>query len=102
MSNDEQGSLSSQARRAFASNLKQRRLAAGYLRAAPFAAAVGLEEHRYLRYERAEVEPSLALIHRLSEVLNTTPGELLGAAPSRRTWSVTMAQRPGSTKLDPT
>ena len=88
MSNDEQSSLSSQARLTFASNLKQRRLAAGYLRAAPFAAAVGLEEHRYLRYERAEVEPSLVLIHRLSEVLNTTPGELLGAAPSRRTPSV--------------
>ena len=100
MSNYEQRSLSSQARLAFARNLKQRRLAAGYLRAAPFAAAVGLEEHRYLRYERAEVEPSLALIHTLSAVLNTTADELLGVAPSRRTSSVGGSDDAGR-KLDP-
>ena len=88
MSNDEQCSLSSQARLAFATRLRERRLAAGYLRAAPFAAALGLEEYRYMRYERAEVEPSLALIQRLSEVLNTTPDELLGVAPPRWTSSV--------------
>ena len=65
------------ARRTFAGNLKMRRLALG-LEARSVAAALSIEQHRYLRYERAEVEPSLALIQRLCEVLQATPNDLLG------------------------
>ena len=39
-----------------------------------------IEENRYTRYERAEVEPSLTLIHKMCEVLQVTPNQLLGFA----------------------
>jgi transcriptional regulator with XRE-family HTH domain len=39
---------------------------------------LGIEENRYTRYERAEVEPSLTLIHRICELLRVSPNELLG------------------------
>jgi transcriptional regulator with XRE-family HTH domain len=52
----------------------------GYQRARHFARSLGIEENRYTRYERAEVEPSLTLIHVMCQKLNVTPNELLGFA----------------------
>jgi DNA-binding XRE family transcriptional regulator len=43
-----------------------------------FARALEIEENRYGRYERAEVEPNLALLCRMCEVLQVLPNDLLG------------------------
>ena len=50
----------------------------GFDRARYFAKSLGIEENRYTRYERAEVEPSLTLIHKMCETLRVSPNELLG------------------------
>ena len=65
-------------RAAFARRLKEERIKRGYPKARSFARAIGIEENRYTRYERAEVEPSLGLITRICDVLDITPDELLG------------------------
>jgi transcriptional regulator with XRE-family HTH domain len=39
---------------------------------------LGIEENRYTRYERAEVEPSLTLIHKICVTLQVSPNDLLG------------------------
>jgi transcriptional regulator with XRE-family HTH domain len=41
---------------------------------------LGIEENRYTRYERAEVEPSLTLLHRMCEILRVSPNALMGFA----------------------
>jgi transcriptional regulator with XRE-family HTH domain len=64
----------------FAQRLKALRAERGHLRARYFARSLGIEENRYTRYERAEVEPDLTLIHKMCEVLRVTPNELLGFA----------------------
>ena len=68
------------ARLDFARQLKATRTAKGFAHARYFAAALGLEENRYTRYERAEVEPSLSIIRRMCVTLGVTPNDLL--APS--------------------
>jgi len=68
------------ARSRFATRLKRLRLQRGYERARAFARALGIEENRYTRYERAEVEPSLMLLHQICATLNVTPNELLDFA----------------------
>ena len=42
-----------------------------------FACALGMDESRYLRYERGEVEPNLTLLVHLCIVLAVKPNELL-------------------------
>ena len=63
----------------FAKRLKQLRTEKGFLRARKFANALGIEENRYTRYERAEVEPSLTLIHKICVTLRLSPNDLLGS-----------------------
>ena len=58
------------------------RVQSGFLRARYFANSLGIEENRYTRYERAEVEPSLTLIQKMCETLRVSPNELLGFAES--------------------
>ena len=70
--------LAPEVRSQFAKRLKTMRVERGFERARYFAKALGIEENRYTRYERAEVEPSLTLIHKMCEVLKVTPNELLG------------------------
>src|SRR5262245_52313090 len=72
--------LAPEVRSQFAKRLKTMRAQAGFQRARYFARALGIEENRYTRYERAEVEPSLTLIHKICEVLRVSPNELLGFA----------------------
>lgn len=67
-----------QVRIQFARRLKAMRTQRGFQRARYFAASLGIEENRYTRYERAEVEPSLSLIHKMCETLQVSPNELLG------------------------
>ena len=65
-------------RNEFAKRLRALRAERGYERARHFAKALGIEENRYTRYERAEVEPSLTLIQAICQKLGVTPNELLG------------------------
>lgn len=70
--------LAPEVRAQFARRLKQIRTERGFPRARYFAKTLGIEENRYTRYERAEVEPSLTLIHKMCETLRVSPNELLG------------------------
>jgi len=62
----------------FASQLRYLRAQKGFTTARSLAQALGIEENRYTRYERAEVEPSLTLIHRICVTLQVSPNDLLG------------------------
>ena len=62
----------------FARRLRQFRTERGFAHAREFARVLGIEENRYTRYERAEVEPSLTLIHRICVTLQVPPSDLLG------------------------
>jgi transcriptional regulator with XRE-family HTH domain len=62
----------------FASRLKQLRIMRGYNTARMFSDALGIEQNRYTRYERAEVEPSLTMIDKICQMLDVMPNELLG------------------------
>ena len=70
--------LAPEVRLQFARRLKDMRTQRGFDRARYFARSLGIEENRYTRYERAEVEPSLTLIHKMCETLRVSPNELLG------------------------
>jgi transcriptional regulator with XRE-family HTH domain len=70
--------LAPDVRSRFATRLKRLRLQRGFERARLFARTLGIEENRYTRYERAEVEPSLTLLHKMCDTLRVTPNELLG------------------------
>jgi transcriptional regulator with XRE-family HTH domain len=72
--------LAPEVRSQFAQRLKSLRTQRGFDRARYFAKSLGIEENRYTRYERAEVEPSLTLIHKMCETLRVSPNELLGFA----------------------
>src|SRR5262245_39997731 len=75
--------LAPEVRSQFAKRLKTMRTQRGFQRARHFARSLGIEENRYTRYERAEVEPNLTLIHKMCETLRVSPNELLGYAESR-------------------
>jgi len=75
--------LAPEVRSQFAQRLKSLRTQRGFDRARYFARSLGIEENRYTRYERAEVEPSLTLIHKMCETLRVSPNELLGFADLR-------------------
>ena len=64
----------------FARRLRTLRAQRGFERARHFAKALGIEENRYTRYERAEVEPNLTLIFEICQKLAVTPNELMGYA----------------------
>jgi transcriptional regulator with XRE-family HTH domain len=64
----------------FAKRLRALRAQRGYERARHFAQALGVEENRYTRYERAEVEPNLSLLVEICQKLAITPNELMGFA----------------------
>jgi transcriptional regulator with XRE-family HTH domain len=62
----------------FASQLRHLRAQKGFATARSFAQALGIEENRYTRYERGEVEPNLALLDKMCVTLGVSPNELLG------------------------
>jgi transcriptional regulator with XRE-family HTH domain len=64
----------------FAKRLRVLRAQRGFERARHFAKALGIEENRYTRYERAEVEPNLTLLFEICQTLAVTPNELMGFA----------------------
>jgi transcriptional regulator with XRE-family HTH domain len=71
-------STDSQVRIEFSSRLRRLRLEHGYPHARAFAEAIGIEENRYTRYERGEVEPNLAVIAAICRTLGITPNEPFG------------------------
>jgi len=75
--------LAPEVRSQFAKRLKTIRTQRGFPRARYFAKTLGIEENRYTRYERAEVEPNLTLIHKMCQTLGVSPNELLGFGEPR-------------------
>lgn len=73
-----QNKVSNPIRQRFAQALRELRRASGFKTARKFASALGIDENRYTRYERAEVEPDLELITRFCETLGVSPNRLLG------------------------
>lgn len=70
----------------FAKRLRELRIPRGFRTARKLAMELGIDENRYTRYERAEVEPDLDLLVRISDALQVTPNDLLGVlAPSATT-----------------
>ncbi len=61
----------------FAQRLRAIRIPRGYKTARSFAQALQIDENRYTRYERAEVEPDLDLLMRICDLLGATPNDLL-------------------------
>lgn len=61
--------------------LREFRRSRGFESARSFAAAVGVLENRYARYERGEAEPDLGLIEKFCRTLEITPDQLFGWHP---------------------
>jgi transcriptional regulator with XRE-family HTH domain len=78
------------ARQQFARRLREFRVARGFKTARSLAQALDIDENRYTRYERAEVEPDIKLIQQICETLGLSPNDLLGTPVPRHE----MAPRP--------
>lgn len=65
-------------RQGFALRLRETRARCGFKTARSFALSLGIDENRYTRYERAEVEPDITLIVQICRALNVTADDLLG------------------------
>ncbi|MEL6622722.1 MAG: helix-turn-helix transcriptional regulator [Pseudomonadota bacterium] len=74
-----------QIRDLFSQRLRELRKQAGYRSARSLAERLEIDENRYTRYERAEVEPNLQLFSRICEILRITPNDLLGYPPAALT-----------------
>lgn len=66
------------ARDDFARRLRELRILRGFRTARSLARTLEIDENRYTRYERAEVEPDLDMIRRICATLAVSPSELLG------------------------
>lgn len=64
----------------FGTRLRKAREEAGFESAQQFAGVLGVEPHRYRKYERGEAEPNFEVLTRLCELLSVTPNHLLPAA----------------------
>ena len=71
-----------QIRDLFSQRLRELRKQAGFRSARSLAERLEIDENRYTRYERAEVEPNLQLFSRICEILRITPNDLLGYPPA--------------------
>jgi len=74
----------SDARQKFARRLRELRVIRGFKTARSLAQALAIDENRYTRYERAEVEPDIALLQQICETLRLSPNDLLGMQTSPR------------------
>jgi transcriptional regulator with XRE-family HTH domain len=72
------------ARQQFARRLREFRVARGFKTARSLAQALDIDENRYTRYERAEVEPDIKLIQQICETLGLSPNDLLGTPVPRQ------------------
>jgi len=68
----------------FAKRLAKERRRLGYTSKAAFARVLGLAPPTYRRYERAEIEPSLDVLHRLYRIAHLSLETLIiGQEPDR-------------------
>jgi len=79
------------ARQQFARRLREFRVARGFKTARSLAQALDIDENRYTRYERAEVEPDIKLIQQICETLGLSPNDLLGTPAARHAVGVRTA-----------
>lgn len=92
----------------FAVRLKQLRVLRGFRTARAFAQALEIDENRYTRWERGEVEPSVAMLAKMADVLNlpvdilVSGGDVAAGLPSS-TAVRDAGQRlaPGPSRLEP-
>lgn len=63
-------SVDRQSSTTFGVRLKQLRVLRGFRTARAFAQALEIDENRYSRWERGEVEPSVAMLAKMADVLN--------------------------------
>jgi transcriptional regulator with XRE-family HTH domain len=61
----------------FAKRLKELRIPRGFPTARSLSRALDIDENRYTRYERAEVEPDLSLLLKICGLLRASPNDLL-------------------------
>ncbi|MEM7775611.1 MAG: helix-turn-helix transcriptional regulator [Pseudomonadota bacterium] len=61
----------------FGQRLRDARKSAGYRTAQAFATEIGLDQNRYTRYERGEVEPNLFVLRKIVEHTNASADWLL-------------------------
>lgn len=86
--NDRKQMAERQGSSAFATRLKQLRVLRGFRTARAFAQALEIDENRYTRWERGEVEPSVAMLAKMAEVLNlpvdilVSGGDVAASLPS--------------------
>lgn len=89
----------------FSRRLRELRIVRGFAKARHFAAALGISENRYTRYERGDAEPSLDMLQRFCRVLNLTPSELLGIVELTEAHPIAtvpgMSEPPASFKSQP-
>jgi transcriptional regulator with XRE-family HTH domain len=71
-------SAASNYRAVFARRLRRLRIKNGFEHARTLALKLGIEENRYTRYERGEVEPNIATIHAICRALHAEPNTLFG------------------------
>ena len=64
-------------RQAFARRLEAARIAAGYSSMRDFAAALGIQEARYRRWEAAETEPDLAFLQKIAKITGASLDSLI-------------------------
>lgn len=76
----------------FAANLRKRAEELG-ISNAEVARRAGLSERRYGNYVSGRREPDLATLVRIATILATTPNDLLGDGPSKRTSAELTRQR---------
>jgi transcriptional regulator with XRE-family HTH domain len=84
------------ARQKFARRLREFRVARGFKTARSLAHALEIDENRYTRYERAEVEPDIDLIQQICETLGLSPNDLLGTASPLSSQTAVMQPAPTS------
>jgi transcriptional regulator with XRE-family HTH domain len=68
-------------RQAFARRLEAARIAAGYSSMREFAAALGIQEARYRRWEAAETEPDLAFLQKIAKATGASLDSLISGEP---------------------
>jgi transcriptional regulator with XRE-family HTH domain len=88
-------------REQFAARLRAARRARGFRTAKSFAEALGIEQNTYTRYERAEVEPNIAVIERMWAALDLAPNDLFGTPPGDQRWGAIRGERGRFVPVDP-
>lgn len=77
----------------FALRLKQLRVLRGFRTARAFAQALEIDENRYTRWERGEVEPSVAMLGKMADILDLPVDVLVSGGDVAAALPATLAMR---------